>query len=689
MTEGKNSKKVIIIAVIVLIIVGCALGYWKRIGIRNRFMRIAGIEIPRNIKNVYGNYGQAVKVSYDLGNTIHIMENDAASERTDSNIPLNSSAVVATRQIDAGLKEELEAGQYTFDDPMVIQDPFQNSPLTAIALFQTEEACPVRCTVKGRTEAADLTYDTPAQTKHEVPLIGLYPAADNTVVLQLLDDSGNAVSEKQLTVSTSGLPENMEGVVEPVVCSGASAYDLTMVCGQQTLHPFAYDCNGDVRWYLSQQGGFYGCFTLSNGHFLFQDDSSYSPSKNKPQTTNACEMDYLGRTYKVYYFPFGFHHEIREKEPGGNLLCLTSSMKDHYEDVIVELDRETGETVNSLNLIELFPNTYTGRMDWCHMNTISYQADQDTILISARNLHSVIKIGWTDHKLKWILCDPAFWKGTKYEKYVLTPTQDNILWHYQQHTSYQIDDDLDGDPNTVEISLFDNHTDQQRKIDTFKDTGFSYVTVYAVNEQEGSVSLLRQYEVLRSKVCSLTQYDSASGHIFGMSGIIGKNAWHGYRGMNYEFDYESGEILNQFAIKTTFYQSKQMDLNVSSMCAEEEDAENYLLGSLHQPMETKQKVPEPEGSLEEGVSLSRIGTVLYVKAPNHKVSQVIFQGESNTYVYDITPVIMEVDEYLNFVINMPVAMSGMAPDTYKVLCVYDDALYRITQSGKEAYVTIK
>lgn len=53
-------------------------------------------------------------------------------------------------------------------------------------------------------------------------------------------------------------------------------------------------------------------------------------------------------------------------------------------------------------------------------------------------------------------CKPEVFKGTKYEKYVLTPDSD-FLWHYRQHTVYQIDTDLDGNPDTVEITMFDNH----------------------------------------------------------------------------------------------------------------------------------------------------------------------------------------------------------------------------------------
>ena len=113
------------------------------------------------------------------------------------------------------------------------------------------------------------------------------------------------------------------------------------------------------------------------------------------------------------------------------------------------------------------------------------QAEDDTILISPRNLNSGVKLNWTTHEIVWILANPEVFKGTKYEKYVLTPDSD-FLWHYRQHTVYQIDTDLDGNPDTVEITMFDNHRNPEA--DYYDHEKGSFVTVYAVNEKEKTVS---------------------------------------------------------------------------------------------------------------------------------------------------------------------------------------------------------
>ena len=52
--------------------------------------------------------------------------------------------------IDEQLKTEINSGNYTFDDPLVIQDPYKNSPLSAIIVYNTEEPELVSIEVKGK-----------------------------------------------------------------------------------------------------------------------------------------------------------------------------------------------------------------------------------------------------------------------------------------------------------------------------------------------------------------------------------------------------------------------------------------------------------------------------------------------------------------------------------------------------------
>ena len=509
-------------------------------------------------------------------------------------------------------------------------DPYQISPLTGVAVFQTDEEYRVRVTVKGKTKEADITGVTVKAKGHRVPIIGLYPKTENSVKLELLDDNDQTIKEMELKVQTDGLPEEMDDMVSVEKSSGESAYGLTIISGQGVYYPFAYDVNGDIRWYLNHRTSTYGVFQLSNGNYIMQDNYGYVSSVTKSFPAAFYEMDYLGRAAQMYLVPHGTHHEIIEKEPDGNLLILTSTLQDHVDDKIIELDRKSGEIVNSLEMTELFGNDYTEDViDWAHLNTVSYQAEDDTILISPRNLNSGVKLNWTTHEIVWILANPEVFKGTKYEKYVLIPDSD-FLWHYRQHTVYQIDTDLDGNSDTVEITMFDNHRNPEA--DYYDHEKGSFVTVYAVNEKEKTVSLLKKLKVVKANVTSNTIYDADSGHIFGMCGTVKSGT--AKTGMTYEFDYESGEILNQYYINKNYYRAIELEANYETMSEAMQQPENYIKGTLRPLAETTAKIKEPTQQLSEGLNFKLTAGILFAEMRNRQVSQIIFKGENKSYVYD-------------------------------------------------------
>ena len=93
-------------------------------------------------------------------------------------------------------------------------------------------------------------------------------------------------------------------------------------------------------------------------------------------------------------------------------------------------------------------------------------------------------------------------------------------------------------------------------------------------------------------------------------------------------------------------------------------------------------VGNPLGELEFSMSTG------HVSALNRSVSQVIFAGSEHIYVYDNTGVKLESENYLDFTANMPVALQDLEPDEYSLLCVYRDALYKLTADGGEAYINV-
>ena len=683
---SKKKKITILLLFLVLLALFAGLCWKKRRGIYNTYMKLTNQEIPYSVKEKrkkkYGYYGQKLNVTMDVDNTISIQEDDDSANDIQTEIPQTKTLVATSYEIDQQLQAEQENG-YTWDDPMVILNPYQISPLTAVVLFDTEEEYGVRFTVKGKTAAADISGEIDAASSHRVPIIGLYPGEDNTVVLELLDDSGRVKDSQEITITTEALPESLTDVIEPVETSGESAYDLTMVYGQRTHLPFAYDCMGDIRWYMNKETGNYGLYMLSNCRMIWQDTAGYVPNLEKPQSTNLYEMDYLGRAYNMYYLSGGSHHEVIEKEPGGNLLVLTSSMQSHCEDKVEEIDRQTGAVVNELKLQDIIKCKYENLVDWAHINTVSYQPETDTILLSVRNLESVIKVNWTTKEIQWILCDPRFWEGTDYEKYVLKADGD-FIYQFQQHTAYQIDTDLDGDDQTIEITMFDNHFLWRRKkdIDYYDKTEESYLLVYSVNEAEGTVKQIKKIPTVWSKITSAAIYEADSNHFFGMCGHVA-NAENGWKGMTYEFDYDTEKVLNQYCLKKTFYRAEEMRIDYNDLASPMELDENYIKGELWQPVKTWKwlwnKKPDqvlPADTLTYNIT----GKVLYIGTYDHQISQIIFKGEKNTYVYDTTEVRLHMETFLDFYENIPVPLQGMNADNYEIYVMYQDGFYDTQQT---------
>ena len=670
-----KKKRWIFTVSLCLILLAACLGYWKRIGIRNTVYRMLDLQIPMK-GEIYGYYGTKVKVDAGMDDLVSFQMEDGDGSTENTGISGEQSLVATTYQIDQQITAEIESGAYSFEEPEVIMDPYQISPLTAVVVFQTEEACRVRVTVEGKTQEADVSGTTEKNTEHRVPIIGLYPKTENTVKLELLDDEGKMVKETELKVETDGLPEEMDDMVSVVSTSGTSAYGLTVVSGQRTYYPYAYDVNGDIRWYLNHKTASYGVFQLSNGKMVMEDDYGYVPSVTKSFSTIMYEIDYLGRADQMYLVPNGTHHEIIEKEEGGNLLILTGTLEEHVDDEVIEFDRETGEIVNSLKMTELFGNSYTQDMiDWAHLNTVSYQADEDTVLLSPRNLNSAVKVNWTTHEIVWILGDPKIWEDTKYEKYVLTPDED-FMWHYRQHTVYQIDTDLDGNADTVEITVFDNHTPHDNDGKYYDDAEGSYVTVYAVNEKEKTVSLLKKLQMIRASVTSNTIYDAESGHIFGMCGTTKENGEK--RGMTYEFDYETGEVINQYHLNTTFYRAYEMQPNYEMMSVAMEEPVQYIKGTLRDVVKTKKTVETPEQEKQDAVTFSQMSDLLFAKMQNRQVSQIIFKGENASYVYDLSFLKLREEQYLQHTESIPIPLGSMEAGSYQIYCVYQDGYYDTT-----------
>ncbi|MCH5265560.1 MAG: aryl-sulfate sulfotransferase [Lachnospiraceae bacterium] len=598
---------------------------------------------------------------------------------TSQTIPEEEYLPVKSRKVDGEMDKKAKSDANTWEKPEILVNPYENSPLTAYLFFTTDRACGVRVTVKGKISSADITGTLKKKTKkHRVPVVGLYPGKKNKVQISCLDENGKAYQTQTVTIETEPLPSELQDAVQVKKQGRPSAYGLTILSGQSTKYPFAYDENGDIRWYVKMTTGSYGVFPLSNKRLIFQTDASLTPTEEKPHTTQMYEMDYMGRVYQIYYVKNGIHHEVIEKTPGGNLLVLTSSIDGHTEDMVIELDRETGEIVKSLDMREIFDGTYENKVDWVHLNTASYKEEDNTVLLSPRNVHAGIKLDWTTNEIKWILANPEMFKGTEQEDKVLKPVGD-FIWHFQQHSVYEIPYDLDGEPDTIHVMLYDNHWQTKRKVDFFDGRENSYVSVYAINEKEMTVRQEKHFESVRSIITSNCAYDKKSNRMFSFGGYL-HPLIENRKGMVYEYDYGTGEVLNQYSAKEYFYRGYEMVIDWKDLAAPMEQEGNYVKGTLQAPVEAELEEKPEETLGDDVVSFVKKESVLYMKTNDHAIDQVAFHGQNHQYLMDYTNAGKGLKKNRKVTYSIAIPVSGLAEDEYKIAVRYQGKWY---DTGKD------
>ena len=349
-------------------------------------------------------------------------------------------------QAEQAFLQELENGAYTFDKPLVKLDLYNMSPLTAMAGFKLPSPQAVTVKVAGRTEDAAFSHSFPAATTQVLPIYGLYADAVNKVTLELADGS---VSE--LEIKTAPLPA---GPIKPQVeiTKGKERFDgcVMLFTIAQDNRPFAYDCNGECRWYLNDIFNF-DCKRLANGHLLLG-----SCRKQFLYYSNGVmEVNAGGKIFHEYEIPGLYHHDQWELPNGNLLICSEDQDFKTIEDTVVEVDRLTGAVVNEWDLKDYLPrypvaaSGTADAKDWAHINAVSYLPATDSLTISCRHIDAIVNIGYTSKKLNWIIGDPEGWPQEFVDKYFFKPVGENFEWQYEQHAAVICPD---GD-----VLLFDNH----------------------------------------------------------------------------------------------------------------------------------------------------------------------------------------------------------------------------------------
>lgn len=346
----------------------------------------------------------------------------------------NTEKLTVTKAL-ATLQQEKEtkfkSKGYTLDNPNIILDPYGNSPLTALIIFETKNSVAPKVTIEGKDELTTYTHEFSKETTHYLPIYGLYPDKKNKIIIEYEG------KKKELTIKTDKLPENFVLPTTVEKESDKLTNDLYFYTPSSVGYTCAYDTNGDVRWYLKNYA-IWKIDRLQNGHLLVSTERLV----NAPYYMSGLyEIDMLGKIYTEFSLEGGYHHDYFEME-NGNLLVASDDFNNKegtVEDYIVELDRKTGKIVKRIDLKDIL-NMEDGKSenwvdyDWFHNNSVWYDKKTNSITLSGRHQDAVINIDYDTKKLNWIIGDPTNW-SKEYQKYFFKPQGDNFEWQWSQHAA--------------------------------------------------------------------------------------------------------------------------------------------------------------------------------------------------------------------------------------------------------------
>lgn len=380
-------------------------------------------------------------------------------EATSITIESTSPPLEVQHQLEQDWLIEFDAGNYTIENPYLLKDPYQNSPLSYLLMFKTEEEAIVSYEVVGHTPQLSFTYTSPTPTKeHFLILTGLYANEMNTIHLQATLETGEVLTHT-LHLKTDPLPSQ---AIHPKVTQFKTNSEQTKLYLVSDDHyHYLIDEAGDIRWIQKASSG--SVTPLKDGTLLTYDVPAFYYYHQA-----LIERNYLGQILKQMYIPGAGHHSLVETD-GGNYLINSSdkSNKRYIEDIIYLLDSNTGDVLETINLrdyldVSRFEQTLPQAIkgdynDWFHLNYAMMDSSDQSVIASGRSQSMVVKINPEKKEIKWILGAPDE-VNESLQPYLLTPVNEPFSWPFAQHSA-KVLPDLDQNPETTDLILFDNHVD--------------------------------------------------------------------------------------------------------------------------------------------------------------------------------------------------------------------------------------
>lgn len=464
-------------------------------------------------------------------------------------------------------KEFKTSEENTIDNPKIILNPYEISPLTALIMFETKDLTAPTVKIMGKDDNTTYEKTFTPNKKHILPIYGLYPDKNNEVIITL--------NGKDYTfhIQTEPLPDDFVLPTDITANKDELENELYFVTPSSSGYTAAYDINGDVRWYLTENM-IWDIQRLQNGNIMLSSNRLINPPY---YTTGLVEMDLLGKIYYEYVLPGGYHHDVFELENGNLLVASDDFESGTVEDYVVEIERDTGNIVKTIDLKEILPTDHGGNQmatdyDWFHNNAVWYDRETNSITLSGRHKDAVVNIDYNSLEINWIIGSPDGW-DKKYQKYFLTPTNDDFEWQWAQHASMIL-------PNG-DVFIFDNGNNRSKTKEGSIDASDNYSrgVIYRVNKVDHTITQVWQYGKERgsdyySPYISDVDYLDENHYLIhsgGVNTVDGKpgNEPAGLENSDslnsYTTEIKNDEVIFEMNLPTNLYRAEKMNLYANNV----------------------------------------------------------------------------------------------------------------------------
>ena len=468
----------------------------------------------------------------------------------------------------AAIAEELESqkdGQ-TLAAPLVAYNPFGTNSQALYVYFTTDETATVSYTVSvsdeevatiedeslTSTSIADFTRDVDdgeSATEFEFLVMGLIPNVENTVSITATYEDGSTetttfacemcdvLGSEELQLSIT------EGESDAELTDGL--YAVLSNSSAEVNFVYLYDNDGILRGEIPSING-------RSYRLVFEDDLMYLGITNY----KLAAMNELGQVVRIYTLNedanYNQHHDYTTDGEDHLIVLGTDGDSETVEDLVLFVDKETGEVDSVLDMGDLLPDykeaaleyyyanaeedesgNFLGEegVDWIHLNAVAWVGD-DSIIVSAREVSSIIKISdvYGTPTIDYILGSSEFWDGTGYEDLVYEQVGDFQIQGGQHGVMYGGTDGLEDGQSYV--YFFNNNIGTSSTSDfDFSSIGltnttatsdeegvYSYYYKYLVDENEGTFELVESIAVPYAGFISSVQ-DIGSNEVIDAGGL--------------------------------------------------------------------------------------------------------------------------------------------------------------------------